>query len=73
MKSLSSLHAASVQIAFEYLERSGGLEDASEARDHLSKCVSDLIRHGQESALMLSNLAIISYKRYLQQKPLHLV
>lgn len=59
--SLSQLMESSIQIAWEYLERSGQLGDAAEATRFLSKNVESAIRRGETSRLVLSNKAIAAY------------
>jgi hypothetical protein len=61
--SLSQLMENSIQIAWEYLERSGQLGDASEASRFLSNNVENAIRRGETSRLVLSNRAISAYLR----------
>lgn len=59
--SLSELMENSVQIAWEYLERSGQLGEAAEASRFLSNNVENAIRRGEFSRLVLSNKAIAAY------------
>ena len=61
--SLSQLLEDSFQIAWEYLERSGGLGDGAAAR-FLSDVIETMIRRGQRSRLALSNRAISAYQRF---------
>lgn len=61
--SLSQLMENSIQIAWEYLERSGQLGDTAEASRFLSNNVENAIRRGETSRLVLSNRAIAAYLR----------
>jgi hypothetical protein len=61
--SLSQLLEASFQIAWEYLERTGELDDAVGASRFLSDTIEIMIRKGERSRLMLSNRAIGAYQR----------
>ena len=62
--SLSQLLEESVQIAWEYLERTGELGDGSAACRFLSDTIENMIRHGQRNRLGLSNRAISAYQRF---------
>jgi len=62
--SLSQLLEESFQIAWEYLERTGELDDAAAASRFLSDTIETMIRRGQRSRLALSNRAIITYQRH---------
>jgi hypothetical protein len=62
--SLSQLLEESFQIAWEYLERAGELDDAAAASRFLSDTIETMIRRGQRSRLALSNRAIGSYQRF---------
>jgi hypothetical protein len=60
---LSHLVEHSVQIAWEFLERSGDLGDAAEASQFLSHKIEQMVRNGERSRLLLSNRAIDAYRR----------
>ena len=62
--SLSQLLEESFQIAWEYLERTGELDDAAAASRFLSDTIETMIRRGQRSRLALSNRAITAYQRH---------
>jgi hypothetical protein len=53
--SLSQLLEKSFQIAWEYLERTGELGDATDASRFLGNTIETMIRRGQRSRLALSN------------------
>jgi hypothetical protein len=60
---LSILLEESVQIAWDYLERTGQIDDPSEAVRFLSDVVVAMIRQGTTSRLLLSNRAISAYQK----------
>ena len=56
----------SIQIAWDYLERTGELGNAAEASRFLLKTVDQMILQGERRKLMLANRAIDQYRRYRQ-------
>jgi hypothetical protein len=62
--SLSQLLEDSFQIAWEYLDRTGELDDAAAASRFLSDTIEAMIRRGQRSRLALFNRAISAYQRF---------
>jgi hypothetical protein len=54
----------SVQIAWDYLERTGEIEDTASASRYLMTTIEHMIRQGEKRKLMLSNRAINSYKTF---------
>ena len=60
---LSILLEESVQIAWNYLERTGEIDDPFEASRFLSDVVEAMIRQGTRSRLVLSNRAITAYQK----------
>ncbi|MEZ0081517.1 hypothetical protein [Bradyrhizobium japonicum] len=52
----------SVQIAWDYLERSGEIVDAAEASRFLLKAVDKMVLQGEYRKLMLANRAIDAYR-----------
>jgi hypothetical protein len=52
-----------VQIAWDFLDRSGEITDAGEASRFLVQTITELVRKGERRRLMLSNLAIGAYLR----------
>jgi hypothetical protein len=52
----------SIQIAWDYLERSGDLGDPDIASEVLLSSVESMVRLGERRRLMLSNKAINDYK-----------
>jgi hypothetical protein len=62
--SLSQLLQESLQIAWEFLERTGELGDGAEASRFLSEKIEAMIRCGERSRLALSNRAISAYQRF---------
>jgi hypothetical protein len=53
-----------IQIAWDYLERSGELGDPGEASRFLLKSVGTMVRKGERRRLMLTNKAISDYKSF---------
>jgi hypothetical protein len=62
------LKEESVQIARDFLQRSGEIEDVHAAELLLTDTVEFLMQHGISNRLLLSNLAITAYQRFRQQK-----
>ena len=58
----------SVQIAWDYLERTGELDDPEIASKVLLDAVESMIRQGVRSRLLLSNRAITAYQRFKQER-----
>jgi hypothetical protein len=56
------LHEAT-QIAFDYLERAGEIEDPTRAYQFLAARVEALMHEGVTHRLLLSNRAISAYQR----------
>jgi hypothetical protein len=54
----------SIQIAWDYLERTGELGEPQVASSVLLNSVESMVRHGERRRLMLSNRAIADYKKY---------
>ena len=64
MISLASLMEESLQIAWDYLERTGEIEDNWVASRYLGDAIELMIRHVQRSRLVLSNRAITAYMQF---------
>jgi hypothetical protein len=64
MMSLAHLLEESLQIAWEYLDRIGEIDDPSIASKYLGNTIEMMIRRGQRSRLLLSNRAITAYLRF---------
>ena len=58
----------SIQIAWDYLERTGELEGPEVASKVLLDAVELMIRQGVRSRLLLSNRAITAYQRFKQER-----
>ena len=61
---LPILIESAVQIAWDYLERSGDLGDPGEASQFLLRSIAEMVRKGEKRQLMLTNKAIDNYKRF---------
>lgn len=70
MAQLSVLMEQSVQIAWDYLEQSGEIDDGEFCSRALSGAIETMILQGVRSRLLLSNRAIDQYMRALQARPL---
>src|ERR1700704_6334584 len=60
---LAILMEESVQIAWDYLERTGEIDDPLEASKFLTEVIEAMIRQGTKSRLLLSNRAITAYQK----------
>ena len=58
----------SLQIAWDYLERSGELGEPEVASRFLLDSVEQMVRHGERRQLALSNRAIDAYKRFRMER-----
>jgi hypothetical protein len=67
---LSVLLEESVQIAWDYLERSGAIKDGPFCSRVLTESVETMIRQGGRNRLVLSNRAIERYHRAIEAYPL---
>jgi hypothetical protein len=67
-KPLPHLMESSIQIAWDYLERAGEIDDASFASRFLMNSVQQMIEAGERSRLVLSNRAIVAYQRFRQAR-----
>jgi hypothetical protein len=63
----------SIQIAWDYLERTGELGEPEVAGRFLLDTVEFLVRRGERRCLMLSNKAIDAYRKFKTERPLTLV
>ncbi len=64
---LPTLMEKSIEIAWDYLERSGELGEPEVASRFLLDSVELMVRHGERRQLVLSNRAIGAYKRFRLQ------
>ena len=58
----------SIEIAWDYLERTGELEDAAVASRVLLHSVETMVFGGERRTLMLANKAIIEYQKFLAER-----
>jgi hypothetical protein len=65
---LSVLIEISIQIAWDYLERTGELGNPEVASKVLLRSVESKVRRGERRRLMLSNMAIDDYKKFRAQR-----
>jgi hypothetical protein len=67
-ESLPILVENALEIAWDFLERSGEIADAAEASEFLLRIIGELVRTGERRRLMLSNRAIDEYKKYKAER-----
>ena len=65
---LPILMEKSIQIAWDYLERSGELGEPEAASRVLLDSVELMVRQGERRQLVLSNRAIDAYKRFRTER-----
>jgi hypothetical protein len=70
---LPMLVESSIQIAWDYLERTGELGNPEAASKVLFDTIEMLIRHGERRKILLANKAIDAYKRFRAERHLELV
>jgi hypothetical protein len=58
------LMAGAIQIALNYLQRSGEIDDYTETCEFLADKVTAMITQGQRNRLVLANRAIAAFQRY---------
>ena len=58
----------SLQIAWDYLERSGELGEPEVASRFLLESIEQMVRRGERRQLALSNRAIDAYKRFRMER-----
>jgi hypothetical protein len=61
-----------VQIAFNFLTRSGEVDDPSETAGFLVDKIEFMISQGQRSKLLLANRAIAAFQRYRKARTIEL-
>jgi hypothetical protein len=66
--SLPVLIENSIQIAWDYLERAGEIEDAAVASRFLGDIIELMVQRGERRRLVLSNKAIVAYMRFKKQR-----
>jgi hypothetical protein len=64
---LPLLIESSIEIAWDYLERTGELGDAMLAGRFLSDTIELMVRRGERRRLMLANKAISAYQQFRRQ------
>ena len=58
------LMASAIQIALNYLQRSGEIDDYTETCEFLADKVEAMMRQGQRNRLVLANRAIAAFQNY---------
>jgi hypothetical protein len=64
---LPLLIESSIEIAWDYLARTGELGDAMVAGHFLSDVIELMVRRGERRRLMLANKAITAYQQFRRQ------
>ena len=67
MEPLPLLIESSIEIAWDYLERTGELGDAMVAGHFLNEAIELMVHRGERRRLMLANKAITAYQRFRRQ------
>ena len=65
---LPILMESSIQIAWDYLERTGDLGDPEVASRFLLEAVEQMVRKGERRRLRLSNYAIDAYRKFADSR-----
>ena len=60
----SLLMAKAIQIALNYLQRAGEIDDYTETCQFLADKIEAMIMQGQRNRLVLANRAIAAFQRY---------
>jgi hypothetical protein len=60
----SLVMANAMQIALNYLQRSGEIDDYAETCEFLADKVESMMRQGQRNRLILANRAITAFQNY---------
>ncbi|MEH2556568.1 hypothetical protein V1286_004097 [Bradyrhizobium algeriense] len=68
---LPLLIESSIEIAWDYLARTGELDDAMVAGRFLSDTIELMVRRGERRRLMLANKAISAYQQFRRQQSHH--
>ena len=60
------------QIAWDFLERTGEIDDADEANQFLTSKIEQMVGQGQRNRLALSNRAIAAFREYRRARTIEL-
>jgi hypothetical protein len=63
---------SAIQIAWDFLERAGEIDNPAEANRFLADKIEFMIAQGQRNRLVLSNRAIAAFQRYKQARTIEL-
>ena len=63
-----SLMESAVQIAWNFLERAGEIDDPEETIEFLANKIESMLDQGQRNKLVLSNRAIAAFQHYKQAR-----
>ena len=62
---------SSIEIAWDYLNRTGELGDQVHAGRFLNDTIEVMVRRGERRPLMLANKAIAAYQQFRRQQTAH--
>jgi len=62
---------SSIEIAWDYLNRTGELGDQVHAGRFLNDTIELMVRRGERRPLMLANKAIAAYQQFRRQQTAH--
>ncbi|MEH2513878.1 hypothetical protein V1291_005232 [Nitrobacteraceae bacterium AZCC 1564] len=68
---MAMLFEDSLQIAWDYLDRLGEIEEPAIAARYLSETIERRLRSGEDHRILLSNHAINDYRRFVQERRRH--
>jgi hypothetical protein len=71
--SLSALLEESFDIAWNYLQASGEIEDVATANRFLTETIDRMIKAGRRNKLVLSNRAIAAYQQFRRDRVVEFV
>lgn len=65
---MAMLFEDSLQIAWDYLDRLGEIEEPAIAARYLADTIERRLRSGEDHRILLSNHAINDYRRFVQDQ-----
>ncbi len=65
---MATLFEDSLQIAWDYLEGLGEIDEPATAARYLSETIERRLRSGEDHRILLSNHAIADYRRFVQDR-----
>jgi hypothetical protein len=68
---MAMLFEDSLQIAWDYLDRLGEIEEPAVAARYLSETIERRLRSGEDHRILLSNHAINDYRQFVRDRRCH--